>query len=555
MVSRRVVIVGGVAGGASCAARLRRLDENAEIFVFERGGFVSFANCGLPYYIGGVIAPRERLIVASPERFRDYFNIEIRVHHEVTKIDRENRIVHVRNCQTGTSFTRPYDNLVLSPGARPIVPNVPGVDLPGVFTLRLLEDAERIYRWLEDRQVTRAVVVGAGYIGLEMVENLVHRNIAVTLVEAANQILPGFDGEMVVPFYDKLAAHEVEILLGSPLCAIEPHNSQLAVVAGGKRIPCGAVILCVGVSPEVTLAEQAGLAIGELGGIRVDEQMRTSDPSIFAVGDAVEVKDLVTGKWTWVPLAGVASRQARVAADAICGRPSQFRGALGTAIVTAFGVTIAKTGLTEKAAQRDGVRYQKSYSHSPHHATYYPGAKSIAIKLLFDPQDGRILGAQAVGETGVDKRIDIIAMAIQKGGTIFDLEEAELCYAPQFGSARDPINIAGFVAGNVCRGDADLAYWEDLDHKPQADAPLVVDVRTPGEHAAGAPPRAINIPLGELRSRLHELPTDRELWVHCGIGQRAYYAARILKQKGFRVKNLSGGYVTYRMYRRSKPAD
>ncbi|HOA53972.1 MAG TPA: FAD-dependent oxidoreductase, partial [Thermogutta sp.] len=314
-------------------------------------------------------------------------------------------------------------------------------------------------------------------------------------------------------------------------------------------------ILCVGVRPEVTLAENAGLKIGELGGIRVDEQMRTSDPSIFAVGDAVEVKDLVTGKWTWVPLAGVASRQARVAADAICGRPSQFRGALGTAIVTAFGVTIAKTGLTEKAAQRDGVRYQKSYSHSPHHATYYPGAKSIAIKLLFDPQDGRILGAQAVGETGVDKRIDIIAMAIQKGGTIFDLEEAELCYAPQFGSARDPINIAGFVAGNVCRGDADLAYWEDLDHKPQADAPLVVDVRTPGEHAAGAPPRAINIPLGELRSRLHELPTDRELWVHCGIGQRAYYAARILKQKGFRVKNLSGGYVTYRMYRRSKPAD
>jgi len=553
MISRRVVIVGGVAGGASCAARLRRLDEDAEIFVFERGGFVSFANCGLPYYIGGVISPRERLLVASPERFRDYFNIEIRVHHEVTRIDRENRLVEVRNSQTGTSFTKPYDTLVLSPGAKPVVPNVPGVDLPGVFTLRLLEDAERIYRWLEDRQVTRAVVVGAGYIGLEMVENLVHRNIGVTLVEAADQILPGFDPEMVVPFYDKLAAHEVELLLGSPLSAIEPHNSQLTVLAGDKRIACGAVILCVGVRPEVSLARAAGLEIGELGGIRVDEQMRTSDPSIFAVGDAVEVKDLVTGKWTWVPLAGPASREARVAADAICGRPSRFPGALGTSIVTAFGIAIAKTGLTEKMAQRDGIRYQKSYSHSPHHATYYPGAKPIGLKLLFDPQDGRILGAQAVGEAGVDKRIDVIAMAIQKGSTVFDLEEAELCYAPQFGSARDPINVAGFVAGNICRGDVEVAHWEDLDKASQNSPPILIDVRTPGEHAAGSPPRAVNIPLGELRSRLHELPSDRELWVHCGIGQRAYYAARILSQKGFRVKNLSGGYTTYRTYRRGKP--
>lgn len=555
MISRRVVIVGGVAGGASCAARLRRLDENAEIFVFERGGFVSFANCGLPYYIGGIIAPRERLLVASPERFRDYFNIEIRVHHEVTRIDREQRLVEVRNCQTGTSFTKPYDTLVLSPGAKPVVPPVPGVDLPGVFTLRLLEDAERIYRWLEDRQVTRAVVVGAGYIGLEMVENLVRRNIAVTLVEAADQVLPGFDGEMVVPFYDKLAAHEVDLLLGSPLSAIEPHNSRLAVLAGGKRVDCGAVILCVGVRPEVTLARAAGLEIGQLGGIRVDEQMRTTDPNIFAVGDAVEVKDLVTGKWTWVPLAGPASRQARVAADVICGRPSRFRGVLGTAIVTAFGVTIAKTGLSEKAAQREGIRYQKSYSHSPHHATYYPGSKPISMKLLYDPADGRILGAQAIGESGIDKRIDVISMAIQKGGTVFDLEEAELCYAPQFGSARDPVNIAGFVAGNICRGDVEVAHWEDLDRADQNASPLVIDVRTPGEYAAGAPPRVVNIPLGELRSRLHELPTDRELWVHCGVGQRAYYAARVLSQKGFRVKNLSGGYTTYRSYRRSKPKD
>lgn len=553
MTSRRVVIVGGVAGGASCAARLRRLDENAEIYVFERGGFVSFANCGLPYYVGGVIAPQERLLVASPERFRDYFNVEVRVGHEVTKIDRENRLVEVRNCQTGARFTRPYDALVLSPGARPIVPDVPGVDAPGVFTLRLLEDAERIARWLHDRRVARAVVVGAGYIGLEMVENLVHRNITVTVVEASSQVLPAFDAEMVVPIYDKLAAHDVKLLLGQPLRAIESNGSHLTVVAGEAKIDCGAVILAVGVRPDVALAQQAGLEIGELGGIRVNDHMQTSDPQIWAVGDAVEVKDLVTGRPTWVPLAGPASRQARVAAENICGRPSRFRGVLGTAIVSVFGVNIAKTGLSEKAAQCYGIPYEKSYTHSAHHATYYPGAKLISTKLLFDPNDGRILGAQAVGSEGVDKRIDVIAAIIQMGGTVHDLEDAELCYAPQFGSARDPVNIAGFVAGNIQRGDVAVAHWAQLDDQPAQQRPVVLDVRTPGEYAAGAVPGAINIPLGELRKRLHELPRDREIWVHCGVGQRAYYAARILAQKGFRVRNLSGGFTTYRNYRRSQP--
>lgn len=555
MISRRVVIVGGVAGGASCAARLRRLDENAEIYVFERGAFVSFANCGLPYYIGGVISPRERLLVASPERFRDYFNIEVRVNHEVTRIDRENRLVEVRNCQTGARFTRPYDALVLSPGARPIVPDVPGVDLPGVFTLRLLEDAERIYRWLQDRHVTRAVVVGAGYIGLEMVENLVNRNITVTVVEATPQVLPGFDPEMVVPIYDKLAAHDVRLLLGHALQGIEASGTQLVVVAGDKKIDCGAVILAAGVRPDVALAREAGLEIGSLGGIRVNEHMQTSDPQIWAVGDAVEVKDLVTGQPTWVPLAGPATRQARVAAENICGRPSCFRGVLGTAIVSVFGVNIAKTGLTEKAARRAGIPFQKSFTHSPHHATYYPGAKLISMKLLFDPRDGRILGAQAVGGDGVDKRIDVIAAMIQKGGTVYDLEEAELCYAPQFGSARDPVNIAGFVAGNILRGDVSPVHWEEIDGPATDQRPVILDVRTPGEFAAGAVPGAVNIPLGELRGRLHELPRDREIWVHCGVGQRSYYGVRILKQKGFRVRNLSGGYTTYRAYRRGLPSD
>lgn len=553
MISRRVVIVGGVAGGASCAARLRRLDENAEIYVFERGAFVSFANCGLPYYIGGVISPRERLLVASPERFRDYFNVEVRVNHEVTRIDRENRLVEVRNCQTGARFTRPYDALVLSPGARPIVPDVPGVDLPGVFTLRLLEDAERIYRWLQDRHVTRAVVVGAGYIGLEMVENLVNRNITVTLLEATPQILPGFDPEMVVPIYDKLAAHDVRLLLGHSLRAIEANGTQLVVMTEDKKIDCGAVILAAGVRPDVALARDAGLEIGAFGGIRVNEHMQTSDPQIWAVGDAVEVKDLVTGQPTWVPLAGPASRQARVAAENICGRPSRFRGVLGTAIVSVFGVSIAKAGLTEKVARRAGIPYEKSFTHSPHHATYFPGAKLISMKLLFDPRDGRILGAQAVGSDGVDKRIDVIAAMIQKGGTVYDLEEAELCYAPQFGSARDPVNIAGFVAGNILRGDVTPVHWEALDGLATDQRPVILDVRTPGEFAAGAVPGAVNIPLGELRGRLHELPKDREIWVHCGVGQRSYYGVRILKQKGFRVRNLSGGYTTYRAYRRGLP--
>ncbi len=547
MVSRRVVIVGGVAGGASCAARLRRLDENAEIFVFERGGFVSFANCGLPYFIGGVITPQQRLLVATPERFRDYFNIEVRVNHEVERIDRENKLVHVRNRQSGARFTRPYDALVLSPGAKPMVPEVPGVDLPGVFSLRLLEDAGDIYRWLEGKKVLRAVVVGGGYIGLEMTENLVRRGISTVVLEAADQLMATLDPEMTAPLHSVLSAHDVTVRLNSPLRAIEETGNGLQVTAGdGEKFPCQLVILATGVRPEVTLAAEAGLEIGELGGIRVDEQMRTTrDPAIWAVGDAVEVPDVVTGGFTRVPLAGPASRQARVAAEAICGRASRFRGVQGTAAVAVFELAIAQTGANEKTLKRHGISYAVSYTHSADHATYYPGAEPMTIKLLFAPDSGRILGAQAVGGRGVDKRIDVISSFIQKGGTVYDLEEAELCYAPQFGSARDPVNIAGFVAGNILRKDVVPAYWSEWDAVASNQSPLLIDVRTPGEHAAGAPPGAVNIPLGEIRGRLHELPRDREIWVHCGVGQRSYYAYRILTQRGFRVRNLSGGYKSW----------
>lgn len=547
MVSRRVVIVGGVAGGASCAARLRRLDENAEIFVFERGGFVSFANCGMPYFIGGVITPQQRLLVATPERFRDYFNVEIRVNHEVERIDRQNKLVHVRNRQSGARFTRPYDALVLSPGAKPIVPEVPGVNLPGVFSLRLLEDAGDIYRWLEAKKVIRAVVVGGGYIGLEMTENLVRRGISTVLLEGADQLMPPLDPEMTAPIHATLSAHDVVVRLNSPLRSIEEAGNGLQVTAGdGEKFPCQIVILATGVRPEITLAAEAGLEIGDLGGIRVDEQMRTTrDPAIWAVGDAVEVPDVVTGGFTRVPLAGPASRQARVAADAICGRPSRFRGVQGTAAVGLFELVIAQTGAGEKQLKRRNIPYSVSYTHSADHAAYYPGAEPMTIKLLFSPDSGRILGAQAVGGRGVDKRIDVISAFIQKGGTVYDLEEAELCYAPQFGSARDPVNIAGFVAGNILRKDVLPAYWSEWSAVSSDQPPLVIDVRTPGEHAAGAPPGAINIPLGEIRGRLHELPRDREIWVHCGVGQRSYYAYRILAQRGFRVRNLSGGYKSW----------
>lgn len=554
MASKRVLIVGGVAGGAACAARLRRLDEHAEIFVFERGSSISFANCGLPYYLGGVISQRRRLLVATPEMFRDWFNVEIRVYHEVRAIDRIGRSIEVQNLQTGAVTREPYDALVLAPGAEPIRPSLPGIDLPGIVTLRNLEDADQIHARLEQRHPARAVVVGGGYIGLEMVENLHRRGIEVTLLEATDQVMPAMDPEMVAPVHAELRRQGVDLQLGNSVAGFEQAADDRIVVSGtrGTRFPAGIVILAVGVRPQVALARQAGLEIGALGGIRVDETMRTSDPAIWAVGDAVEVRDAVTGQWCLVPLAGPAARQARVAADAICGRPAAFPPSLATAIVSIFDLTLAMTGATEKRLRAAGIPYQKSYTHSLHHAGYYPGAENLTLKLLFAPDTGRLLGAQAVGKAGVDKRIDVLAMAIQKHATVYDLEAAELAYAPQFGSAKDPINIAGCVAANLLRGDVAAAHWEQWHAIRDAGQPppLVVDVRTAAENAAGAVPGSINIPLGELRARLAELPRDREIWVHCGVGQRSYYAARILRQHGFAVRNLSGGMRSFQATRK-----
>lgn len=541
---RKVIIVGGVAGGASCATRLRRLDEGAAIVLLERGPYVSFANCGLPYYVGGVIPDEEDLLMVPPDLFRRRYNIDVRVLHEATAIDRQRRELVVRDGATGGEYREGYDALVLAPGAAPLRPPLPGIDFPGIFSLRTIPDSREIRAWIASRQARKAVVVGGSYIGLEMTENLVRRGLAVTVVDALPQVMAPMDAEMAEPVMRCLETNRVNLHLGDGVTGFDADaRGGLAVrTASGALLPADIVILAIGVKPEVALARAAGLEIGELGGIRVDESMRTSDPAIWAVGDAVEVRHTVTGRWCLMPLAGPANRQGRVAADAICGRDARFRGAQGTAVCGVFGMTVALTGASEKVLIQEGMGdYEVVYLHPYQHASYYPGAKRMHIKLIFSRPEGKILGAQATGEEGVEKRIDVIAMALQKGGTVFDLEECELSYAPQYGSAKDPVNLAGMVAANLLRGDMPVVGWSGLD---TADA-LLVDVREPFEFAADHLEGAVNIPLGELRDRLGDLPRDRKLLLYCAIGERAYAGVRILVQHGYQASNLSGGYVTY----------
>ncbi len=521
---KKILIVGGVAGGASCAARARRLSEDAEIIVFERGPYVSFANCGLPYYIGDVIQKEDKLLVATAELFKNRFNIEVRNESEVVAINREGREIQVHNLRTGESYWEQYDALVLAPGAAPLRPPLPGIDLPGIFTLRTIPDSRDIRQWIAERGAQTAVVVGAGFIGLEMTENLVQRGLTVAVIEMIDQVLPPLDPELAEAVRQRLVDKGVSVHLNDAVAAFERESSGKLVVTtrSGARISADLVVLGLGVRPEIKLAKQARLAIGEKNGIRVDESMRTSDPHIWAVGDAVESRDFVTGEWCVVPLAGPANRQGRIAADSICGRSAHFRGVQATAVCGMFGLTVAMTGASEKTLKRCGIAgYDKVYLHPNDHAAYYPGAKPIHMKLLFSRDDGRVLGAQAVGEEGVEKRIDVIAMAIQKGATIYDLEEAELCYAPQFGTAKDPVNFAGMIAANFLQGDVSLARWEQL---PAAQA-LLLDVREPSEFKDGHVEGALNIPLPQLRARLGELPGDREIWVYCAAGQRSYYAS------------------------------
>jgi len=550
---KRILIVGGVAGGASCAARARRLSEKSQIIVFDRGPYVSFANCGLPYYVGNIIKDEEKLLLATPEMFKRWFNIEVRTNSEVLSVDRQRNEIRVKDLLSGSVYEENYDVLVLSPGASPIIPPLPGIDLPGIFTLRTIPDSRKIRDWIQTRNVKRAVVVGGGFIGLEMTENLVGRSLAVTIIEMLPQVMPPLDQEMAIPVHACLTKQGVNLLLGQAVSGFEQagDGSIMVRLQSGASEPADLVMLCIGVRPENKLAREAGLEIGELGGIRVDDQMRTSDERIYAIGDAVEVRDALTGRWTLFPMAGPANRQGRIAADAIFGRETRFRGVQGTAVCGVCGLTIAFTGQSEKSLRRFGLwdgMYEKIYLHPAHHATYYPGAVSVTLKLIFSRKDGKIIGAQAVGREGVEKRIDVISMAIQKGGTVFDLEEAELCYAPQYGSAKDPVNMAGMIASNVVRGDSPVAHFEDIKGKEV----LILDVREPLELRRGTVEGAVNIPLDELRNRLKELPTDKEIWTYCRVGQRAYYALRTLAQSGFNVKNLTGGFLTYEMTSQSQ---
>jgi NADPH-dependent 2,4-dienoyl-CoA reductase/sulfur reductase-like enzyme/rhodanese-related sulfurtransferase len=552
----KVIIVGGVAGGASCAARLRRLDEKAEILMVERGPFVSYANCGLPYYVGGSIEKESSLLVSTEQMFRAVFNIDCRPNNEVIGISSKEKTVSLKNHVTGEVTTEKYDKLVLSPGAAPIRPPLPGIDLPGIFSVRTVADATNIRAWLErdiDNSVgnsftgvdsiskpRHAVVIGGGFIGLEMVENLVERGLTVVLLEKLRQVMPPLDPEMAIIVERYLEKHNVKLELGDGVSGFRKSESGVLEVLTekGKVHPADIVVMAIGVKPETSLAKMAGIGIGERGGILVNEHMVTSNPDILAVGDAVEVKDFVTGEWTLIPLAGPANRQGRIAADVIAGRNSKFRGTQGTSICKVFGGTIAQTGVSEKTLKRLGARdYEKIYIYPNSHAGYYPGAKMLVIKFLFRKSDGKVLGAQVLGEDGVPKRIDSFAMAIQMGCTIYDLEESELCYAPPYGSAKDPVNFAGMVAADVLRGDMPLIHWDSLGSS------FLLDVRNPPELAVESVPGAYNIPLPQLRSRLAELPRDKEIAVFCRSAQRSYYATRILLQNGFKAKNISGSML------------
>ncbi|HAE37268.1 MAG TPA: pyridine nucleotide-disulfide oxidoreductase [Candidatus Riflebacteria bacterium] len=548
----KMLIVGGVAGGASAAARARRLDEKAEIILFERGEHISFANCGLPYHIGGVIPERESLLVTTPAAMRDKFAIDVRVRNEVIKIDRVKKEVQVKDLNSGKTYSESYDYLVLSPGAAAIKPPIPGIDKPGIFSLRNLEDMDRIKVAVKGK--TSAVVVGGGYIGLEMTESLRHIGLEVTLVELANQVMGPADPEMATMLHTEIKMNAVNLRLGQSVTSFEEGSNGLRVIlSSGDKIPADAVIMAIGVRPENQLARDAGLDIGVTGGIKVDSFMQTSDAAIYAVGDAVEVKDLLTGKPALIPLAGPANRQGRIAVDNIYGLKREYRDTQGSAVCKIFDLTFAMTGLSEKQAVKNAIRYDKVYVHPSNHASYYPGATSISLKMIYDPDTGRVLGAQAVGLDGVEKRIDVMAVAIRAGMTVYDLEEIELCYAPPYGSAKDPVNYAGFVAANLLRGHSEHFHATAVPTL-QSDQKLL-DVRTLEEVQAGMIPGAMHIPLHELREKISGFSKDKEYMIYCQAGLRGYLAYRILKQHGLRACNLDGGYKTYCMFNQTAVYD
>jgi NADPH-dependent 2,4-dienoyl-CoA reductase/sulfur reductase-like enzyme/rhodanese-related sulfurtransferase len=544
----KLIIVGGVAGGATAAARARRVSEDAEIVVFERGEYISFANCGLPYYIGNVIKRRAHLLLATPEEFKKRYNIDVRIFSEVIGINPKEKIVEIKNTITGEKYRESYDKLILSPGAEPIKPPIEGIELENIFHLRNIPDSDRIKKIVDERNPQCAVVVGGGFIGLEMAENLTERGVKTTIVEMLDQVMPSLDYEMATLIHDHLEAKNVELELENGVKSFLKTNGRILVsTQNGRKIECDLVLLSVGIRPENTLAKQADLKIGPTGGIAVDDTMRTSNPDIYAVGDAVEVRDIVTGFPILTALAGPANKQARIAADNALGRKTIFAGTLGTSVVKVFDMVLASTGANEKFLKKHNIPYLVSYTHSGSHAGYYPGATNTSIKILFSPGTGKVLGAQIVGRKGVDKRIDVLATAIRAKMTVFDLEELELAYAPPYSSAKDPINICGFVAANILKGDMEIAHWGELETL-QKNGSILIDLRTRFElKHVGKIEGALHIPIDDLRGRLSELNKQKDYIPYCAVGYRGYLAHRILVQNGFKSKNLSGGIMTYTM--------
>lgn len=542
----KVLIIGGVAGGASAAARLRRLNEHVEIILFEKGEYISFANCGLPYYIGGDIQNKADLTLQTPLGFKKRFNIDVRTFNEVTAIDKEKKTVTVLNHNTNETYEETYDILLLSPGAEPIRPNIEGINLSRVFTLRNIPDTYRIKDYIDNAAPKTAAVIGGGYIGVEMAENLVQAGLSVTIVEMQNQVIAPLDFDMASILHNELKRNGVTLKLETALEKIEEQGSSLKVVTNKGAFDADMVILAIGVKPETKIAAEAGLKLNQRGALIVDDNMKTSDDFIFAAGDAVEVTDFIANEKAVIPLAGPANKQGRIAADNICGIKSEYRGTQGSAILKVFNLTAASTGITEKTAKRLGLNYEKSFTVSASHAGYYPGAKEMFIKTIFDKDNGKILGAQIVGSEGVDKRCDVIAAAINFKASVNDLTKLELCYAPPYSSAKDPVNMAGYVAENILNGISKIFHYHDISSLPKDGSVNLIDTRTKGEYRLGHIDGFINIPVDSLRERMNEIDKSKPVYIVCQVGLRGYLACRILAGYGYDCYNLSGGYALYK---------
>ncbi|OOM80669.1 CoA-disulfide reductase [Clostridium sp. BL-8] len=549
--TKKIIIVGGVAGGASTAARLRRLDEKAEIIVLEKGEYISFANCGLPYYIGETIDDRSKLIVQTVEEMSEKFNLDIRNFNEALNIDKVNKVVKIKNHKTNEEYEESYDILVLSPGAAPIKPQISGIsECDNLFTLRNIPDTDKIKAYVDEKKPKHATVIGGGFIGLEMAENLHALGINITLVEAGSQVMAPLDFEMASIIHEHLIDKGVELLLNDGVNGFKD-NGRKIVLNSGKEVSTDIVILSIGVKPETTIARDANLKLNERGAIIVDKFMKTSDPNIYALGDAVEIMDFVNEKPTMIPLAWPANRQGRIVADNICGKKAEYRGTLGSSVAKIFDYTAATTGNNEKTLKRLGIEYEVIHIHPGSHAGYYPGSFPVAFKMLFDPKSGRIFGAQGVGLDGVEKRIDVIAAAIKGKLTVFDLQDIEPCYAPPYNSAKDPVNMLGYYASNIIEGFTKTIQWHEID-KLDAEKSLILDIREEFELVTGGFDNSIHIPLGELRKRINEIPRNKSLYVTCQVGLRGYVACRILEQNGFDCTNIDGGVKTYLYVKRAE---